>query len=73
MYTHIMAQAQERVCAHHTILMVIHGERLMIVCPLSVPRLVPFRVSLLRLALFFPLLPVLCPEPLLPSGQRRGR
>ena len=49
----------------------IHGERL-IVCCFSVPRCVPFRVSILRLALLFPLLPVLCPEPLLPYGQRQG-
>ena len=48
MYTHIMAQ--ECVCAHHPILMVIHVVHL-IVCSLSVPRLVPFRVSLLSLAL----------------------
>ena len=39
----------------------------------SVPRFVPFRVSLLHLALFFPLLPVLCPEPLPPCGQRQGK
>ena len=38
----------------------------------SVPRLVPFRVSLPPLALLFTLLPVLCPEPLLPCGQRQG-
>ena len=36
--------------------MVIHVARL-IVCSLFVPRLVPFRVSLLSLALLFPLLP----------------
>ena len=41
----------------------------LIVCSLSVPRLVPFRVSLLSLALLFPLLPVLCPEPLPPCGK----
>ena len=51
--------------------MVIHVERLS-VCSLSVPRLVPFRVFLLSLALLFSLLPVLCPEPLLPCGQRQG-
>ena len=28
---------------------------------------------LLHLALLFPLLPVLCPEPLLPCGQRQGK
>ena len=39
---------------------------------LSVPRFVPFRVSLLSFALFFPLLLVLCPEPLPPCGQRQG-
>ena len=39
--------------------------------PFSVPRFVPFRVSLLHLALLFPLLPVLCPEPLLPCGRRQ--
>ena len=44
----------------------------LIVCSFSVPRLVPFCVSLLHLALLFPLLPVLCPEPLLPCGQRQG-
>ena len=38
------------------------------VCRLSVPHLVPFRVSLLSLALLFRLLPVLCLEPLLPCG-----
>ena len=49
-----------------------HGERL-IDCSLSVPRFVPFRVCLLYLALPFPLLPVLCPEPLLPCGRRQGK
>ena len=39
----------------------------------SVPRFVPFRVSLLHLALLFPLVPVLCPEPLLPCGRRQGK
>ena len=53
--------------------MVIHDERLIDrLFSLSVPRFVPFRVSLLYLALLFPLLPVLCPEPLLPCGQRQG-
>ena len=64
--------AQDYVCAHHPILMVIHDERLS-VCSLSVPRFVPFRVSLLHLVLVFPLLPVLCPKPILPSGQRQGK
>ena len=54
------------------ILMVIHVVRLIDRVSLSVPRLVPFRVSLLPFALLFPLLPVLCPEPLLPCGQRQG-
>ena len=50
--------------------MVIHVVRL--ICSLSVPRLVPFRVSLLHLALLFPLLHVLCPETLPPCGRRQG-
>ena len=64
-----MAQATEcvRVARTHPILVVIHDERL-------VDRLfVPFRVSLLYLALLFTLLLVLCPEPLLPCGQRQGK
>ena len=36
-------------------------------------RFVPFRVSLLHLALLFPLLPVLCPGCLLPCGQRQAK
>ena len=51
----------------------IHGERLIVSRRFSVPRFVPFRVSLLHLALFFPLLPVLCPEPLPSCGQRQGK
>ena len=50
----------------------VHGEQL-IVCCFSVPRFVLFRVSLLHFALLFLLLPVLCPEPLLPCGQRQGK
>ena len=49
----------------------IHDERLS-VCSSSVPRFVLFRVSLLHLALLFPLLPVLRPELLLPFGQREA-
>ena len=65
--------AQERVCPHHPILMVIHVVRLIDrLFSLSVPRVVPFRVSLLPLALLLPLPLVLCPEPLLPCGQRQG-
>ena len=64
---------RECVCSHHSKSMVIHDERLIDrLFSLSVPRFVPFRVSLLYLALLFPLLPVLCPEPLLPCGQRQG-
>ena len=37
---------------------IILGERLIVGC-FSVPRFVPFRVSLLHFALLFPLLPVL--------------
>ena len=48
-------------------------ERLSLVACFSVPRFVPFRVSLLHLALLFPILPVLWPEPLLPCGQRQGK
>ena len=51
----------------------IHDERLIVSRCFSVPRFVPFRVSLLHLALLFPLLPVLCPEPLPPCGQRQGK
>ena len=50
----------------------IHDERLS-VCSLLLPRFVLLRVSLLQLALLFPLLPVLCPELLLPCGQRRSK
>ena len=64
-----LAQVSAR--ARHVIFMVIHVVRL-IVCSLCVLRLVPFRVSFLSLALLFPLLPVLCPEPLLPCGRRQG-
>ena len=64
-----LAQVSAR--ARHVISMVIHVVRLS-VSSLSVPRLVPFRVSLLLLALLS-LLPVLCPEPLLPCGQRQGK
>ena len=49
----------------------IHDERLS-VCSSLFPRFVLFCVSLLYLALLFPLLPVLCPELLLPCGQRQG-
>ena len=52
---------------------VIHDERLIVSRRFSVPRFVLFRVSLLHLALLFSLLPVLCPEPLLPCGQRQGK
>ena len=52
---------------------VIHDERLIVSRRFSVPRFVPFRVSLLHLALLFPLQIVLCPELLLPCGQRRGK
>ena len=38
----------------------------------SVPRLFLFRVSLLPLALLFPLLPEPCPETLPPCGRRQG-
>ena len=47
--------AQERVCARHVIYKVIHVVRLIV--SLSVPRFVPFHVSLLSLALLFPPLP----------------
>ena len=63
--------AQECVCGRYPIPMVIHVVRL-IVCSLSVPSFVPFRVSLLSLALLFPLLPEPWPEPLPPCGRRRG-
>ena len=46
--------------------MVIHVVRL--IDRLFSLRLDPFLVSLLSLALVFPLPPVLCPEPLLPCG-----
>ena len=52
MYTHIMAQ--DCVCAHHPVLVVIYVERLVDrLFSLSVPRFIPFRVSLLSLALLF--------------------
>ena len=49
----------------------IHDERLS-VCSSLFLRSDSLRVSLLHLALLFPLLPVLCPEPFLPCGQRLG-
>ena len=62
------------VCMHASPhLHAIHDERLIVSRNFSVPRFVPFRVSLLHLALLFPHPHVLCPEPLLPCGQRRGK
>ena len=59
--------------AHSYHLHAIHDERLIVSRCFSVPRFVPFRVSLLHLALLFPLLLVLWREPLLPRGQRQGK
>ena len=66
--SHVSSVFMSASCHPHTI----HGERL-IVCCFSVPRFVLFLVSLLHLAFLFPLLPVFCPEPLLPCEQRRGK
>ena len=70
MYTHIMAQECD--WAHHSKLMVIHIVRL-IECLFfeSLVLALFLFVSLLLLALLFPLLPGVCPEPLLPCGQRQ--
>ena len=50
----------------------IHDERLS-VCSSLFLRSDSLLVSLLHLALLFPLLLVLCPEPFLPCGQRQGK
>ena len=64
-----MCQCSAHSCHPHAI----HGERLIVSRRISVPRFVPFRVSLRHFALLFPLQPVFSPEPLLPCGQRQGK
>ena len=70
MYNHTSCSS---VCTHaspnpHAI----HDEQLSVCSSLSL-RSDSLRVSLLHFALLFPLQPVLCPEPLLPCGQRQGK
>ena len=78
MYNHttwLKTSQGSSVCMHASPhLHAIHDERFTDSRRFSVPRFVLlFRVSLLHLALLFPLLPVLCPETLLPCGQRGGK
>ena len=71
--TWLKASQGSSVCMHASPhLHAIHDERLS-VCSSLFLRSDSLRVSLLHLALLFPLLPVLWPELLLPCGQRQGK